>query len=258
MSWGYTSENGPHTWALHFPDAAGDAQSPVDINTHETIFDSDLETTPLSISYTPEDSFTAGNTGSSFKVNIKKKSELHGGPLTDCYRLEQFHLHWGSDASHGSEHTIDGKSYAAELHLVHWNCAKYSSFSEAVSQPDGLAVLGIMIQTGEENEGFKDMVETMRNVKNGGDSCEVLKTFNPSVLLPENTSDFWTYHGSLTTPPCYESVQWIVFRQPVQYSPNQLQALRSLLKSGSDCDCIQNNYRPPLPVGNRKIRASFQ
>jgi hypothetical protein len=40
--------------------------------------------------------------------------ELEGGPLTGCYRLEQFHYHWGSDDERGSEHTIDGKAYAAE------------------------------------------------------------------------------------------------------------------------------------------------
>lgn len=258
MSWGYAHSNGPHTWAVMFPDAAGHAQSPIDINTTETVYDSELEATPLTVSYSPEDAFTACNTGSSFKVNISKTSELKGGPLNDCYRLEQFHLHWGSCDNHGSEHMIDGQSYAAELHLVHWNSTKYSSFAEAVDQPDGLAVLGIMIQSGEENEGFKDMVDTIRNVKKKGQTCQVLKEFNPAVLLPENTNDYWTYHGSLTTPPCYESVQWIVLRQPVQYSPNQLQALRNMFSDEAEGMCIVDNYRPPMPIGDRKIRASFK
>ncbi|XP_060586826.1 carbonic anhydrase 13-like isoform X2 [Ruditapes philippinarum] len=258
MSWGYSYSNGPHTWAVNYPDAAGHDQSPIDIHTGETIYDSDLATKPLTINYSEEDSFTACNTGSSFKVNISKTSELKDGPLTDVFRLEQFHLHWGSNDDHGSEHMIDGQSYAAELHLVHWNSTKYSNFNEAVNQPDGLAVLGIMIQSGAENTGFKDMVDTIRNVKKSGQTCQVLKSFNPKVLLPENTKEFWTYHGSLTTPPCYESVQWIVLRQPVQYSPNQLQALRSLLFTECEGECIVDNYRPPMPIGGRKIRASFQ
>ncbi|XP_045193507.1 carbonic anhydrase 1-like isoform X2 [Mercenaria mercenaria] len=258
MSWGYSYSNGPHTWAVNFPDAAGHDQSPIDIHTNETIFDSELEATPLDINYGIEESFTACNTGSSFKVNISQTSELKGGPLTDVYKLEQFHLHWGSSDDHGSEHMIDGQKYAAELHLVHWNSTKYSSFADAASQSDGLAVLGIMIQSGAENEGFKDMVDTIRNVKKSGQTCQVLKSFNPSVLLPENTKEFWTYHGSLTTPPCYESVQWIVLRESVQYSPNQLQALRSLLNNETESDCIVDNYRPPMPIGGRKIRASFK
>lgn len=257
MSWGYSDVDGPHTWAMQFPLAAGDAQSPVDIVTDDALYDRELEASPLRINYVPEDTFTAVNTGESFKINLRNKSEILGGPLNDVYRLEQFHLHWGSDDFHGSEHTINGQTFAAELHLVHWNCTKYSSFAEAVSKPDGLAVLGVMIQPGEEHEGFKDMVLTMQYVKQGGQSILVLKSFNPSILLPKNTKDIWTYHGSLTTPPCYESVQWMVFREPVQFSLNQLHALRGLLKHDSDHECIENNFRPPMPLGTRKIRASF-
>jgi carbonic anhydrase len=46
----------------------------------------------------------------------------------------------------GSEHTVDGKEYSGELHLVHWNKTKYGSFAEALGQPDGLAVLGVFLQ----------------------------------------------------------------------------------------------------------------
>ncbi|KAL4234141.1 Carbonic anhydrase [Mactra antiquata] len=258
MSWGYASTNGPHTWAVNFPQAAGHSQSPINICCADSIFDSDLQSTPLTFNYNCEESFEAVNTGESFKVNIKNKSVLGGGPLSDEYRLEQFHLHWGNSDNHGSEHTIDGQTYAAELHLVHYNCTKYTSFSEAVDKPDGLAVLGIMIQAGSENEGFKDMVDTTRNVKTRGKTCQVLKSFDPAVLLPGNTKEFWTYKGSLTTPPCFESVQWIVFRDPVQYSSKQLQALRSLLNAEEGGDCIIDNYRPPMPIGSRKVRASFE
>ena len=65
---------GPHTWAVNFPDAAGHDQSPIDIHTNETVYDSELESKPLVINYCEEDSFTACNTGSSFKVNISKTS----------------------------------------------------------------------------------------------------------------------------------------------------------------------------------------
>lgn len=257
MHWGYSEEDGPHTWAVNYPLAAGKAQSPINIVRTSAEYDKDLEDTPLQFQYTGDDGYTVVNTGESFKVDLKHNSELEGGPLTGCYRLEQFHFHWGSDDDRGSEHTIDGKAYAAELHLVHWNFTKYNSFSAAVSRPDGLAVVGVMIQAGEENQGFKELEDTLKLVKVGGQSCKIPKRFNPSNLLPEDTRDFWTYHGSLTTPPCYESVQWIVLKEPVQYSSKQLQALRSLKKSIFDNECIQNNFRPPVPVGIRKVRASF-
>lgn len=255
MSWGYTKENGPHTWAVNFPLAAGDGQSPINIIPRDAIFDSELSTHPIQISYLPENNFEIENTGESFKVKITQKSEIREGPLNNTYRLEQFHLHWGSRDDHGSEHTINGQTYAAELHLVHWNCGKYSSFSEAVDKHDGLAVLGVMIQLGEEHKGFKMMTDCLGLVKCNGRHCRISTTFDPSCLLPDDTNSYWTYHGSLTTPPCCESVQWIVFEQPISFCHKQLEGLRSLQHHGEG-SCIADNYRPPLPLGNRKVRIS--
>lgn len=48
-------------------------------------------------------------------------------------------MHWPS------EHTIDGKHFAAEVHLVHYNL-KYGNFSNAVAQPDGLSVIGVFFE----------------------------------------------------------------------------------------------------------------
>jgi hypothetical protein len=42
-------------------------------------------------------------------------SGLSGGPLTGEYELLQFHAHWGADNDHGSEHTVDGRAFAAEV-----------------------------------------------------------------------------------------------------------------------------------------------
>jgi len=57
------------------------------------------------------------------------------------------HAHWGSCAGHGSEHTVNGKQYDAELHIVHFN-TKYGTPENAADKPDGLAVLGIFIEVG--------------------------------------------------------------------------------------------------------------
>lgn len=103
---------------------------------------------------------------------------IQGGPLENPYRLKQFHFHWGGKGCRGSEHTVEGRSYASEvglprplakkkntsnrdllcfyshssceycfqLHLVHWNAVKYQTFGEAAAAPDGLAVLGIFLE----------------------------------------------------------------------------------------------------------------
>lgn len=146
---------GPEKWGELFPLARGKRQSPIDISTQSTTKGSELAQ-PLQIKYVPENTRSLVNPGYCWRVDVNgKDSELTGGPLgEDKYVLEQFHCHWGSTDAKGSEHTVDGQSYAGELHLVHWNQTKYESFAEAARHPDGLAVLGVFIKVGVENNSF--------------------------------------------------------------------------------------------------------
>ena len=79
--------------------------------------------------------------------------ELSGGPLTDTYKILQFHFHWGStsdtgtEATPGSEHTYDGKQYLMEMHIVHVN-NKFKENHEYLNHDDGLAVTGFMFKKG--------------------------------------------------------------------------------------------------------------
>ncbi|KAH3803454.1 hypothetical protein DPMN_131715 [Dreissena polymorpha] len=84
----------------------------------------------------------------------------------------------------------------------------------------------------------------------------VLSSLDPTDLLPANIMDYWTYEGSPTTPPLYESVQWIVFKRAVEFSSDQLAALRRLIDS--DRNQMQDNFRPPQPLKGRNVRAAFQ
>ena len=68
-------------------------------------------------------------------------------PAESPFRLAQFNGHWGSCETRGSEHTVNGQSFAAEIHLVFWNCA-YKKFEIAMKQPDGLAVIGVFLEQG--------------------------------------------------------------------------------------------------------------
>lgn len=84
---------------------------------------------------------------------------------------------------------------------------------------------------------------------------------DPGKLLPENKA-FWTYLGSLTTPPFSESVIWMVFKEPVEISHKQIELMRNLrcYDVNDECPCdeilgkVVNNYRPTLPLGNRELR----
>lgn len=254
-SWGYMSSNGPNTWSEHFPAAKGDRQTPIDIVTGETKLDSELASKPLSISYNPEHSRMLKNTGHSCQVVIDgSDSSLNGGPLESDYKIEQFHFHWGKSNEVGSEHTVDGRMFASELHLVHWDSTRFSSFAEAVDKPNGLCVLGIFLTVGKENEALQKLLSQFNKIKEPNASIELDGGFDPASLLP-NTKHYWTYEGSLTTPPCYESVKWIVFKEAIEVSEAQLNEFRSL--SSLDGGCMGNNYRPVLPLNGRSVNCSF-
>lgn len=258
LSWGYGEHNGPIHWNELFPIADGDQQSPIEIKTKEVKYDSSLR--PLSIKYDPASAKIISNSGHSFNVDFddtEDKSVLRGGPLTGNYRLRQFHLHWGSADDHGSEHVVDGVRYAAELHVVHWNSDKYPSFVEAAHESDGLAVLGVFLQIGEHNPQLQKITDILDSIKEKGKQTR-FTNFDPLCLLPSSW-DYWTYPGSLTVPPLLESVTWIVLKQPISISSQQLARFRSLLctAEGESAAFLLSNHRPPQPLKGRRVRASF-
>lgn len=182
---------------------------------------------------------------------------MSGGPLEDQFELAQFHCHWGQTDAEGSEHTIEGKSFAGEIHLVHWN-KKYGTIAEAVKYPDGLCVLGIFLQPGSEHQEVEKIVELLKKVEYKDQKAKIQVPIDPEKFIPEKTS-FFTYNGSLTTPPCSECVIWIVFQEPIQVSSRQLEAFRKLkaFNSPNECtdpnECVKQNYRPTLPLGDRHV-----
>ncbi|XKL65152.1 hypothetical protein PGB90_005238 [Kerria lacca] len=249
----------PAKWPLLFPNAGGSRQSPVNIETSLVTSDDSLRNEPLTWKYVPENCFSINNTGYSWRVDVNGTgSELIGGPLGNSkYRLEQFHCHWGSDSSQGSEHTVDGKPYAGELHLVHWNYYKYSSFKEALENSDGLAVLGVLLEVeSQDHPEIDKIVSLIPKIMFKGQKENISFSIDPAKLLPNDTS-YWTYLGSLTTPPCLESVIWILFKNSIRVSEKQLNIFRSLRSCQPNSQTEQvllQNYRPPLPLGNRILR----
>ncbi|XP_076065689.1 carbonic anhydrase 2-like [Oratosquilla oratoria] len=175
---------------------------------------------------------------------------LQGG-LKGEYIFAQFHFHWGGESSKGSEHTIDGVRYPMELHLVHYN-AKYNSLGEAVEKPDGLAVLGVLYEiSSTDNPALTPLVNTLKNISEAGFFSEVPSTYPLRAFLPSDLETFYRYEGSLTTPTCNEVVTWTVFSKAVPVSETQMSEFRALkMKQGGN---IINNFRPPQPLGNRKV-----
>eukprot|EP00088_Acartia_fossae_P007257 TRINITY_DN13390_c0_g1_i1.p1 TRINITY_DN13390_c0_g1~~TRINITY_DN13390_c0_g1_i1.p1 ORF type:complete len:268 (+),score=84.47 TRINITY_DN13390_c0_g1_i1:26-805(+) len=253
-SWGYKENDGPAHWGKLFPVAVeGVRQSPIDIVQCDCEDDSSLS--PLAPKFESLDKLALENTGASWKVDYHpEKSSLTGGPLANEYRLVQMHAHWGKEEGRGSEHTLDGKMFDGELHLVHYN-TKYADFGEAVDKPDGLAVLGIFLQVGEgEHPEFAKITNMLKNVNKKGDKTELDTELDPAALLPESDC-FFTYPGSLTTPPLLESVTWLVYNKPITISKDQIGAMRGMqIGLEEDCGCMVDNYRPVCAKGSRVVK----
>ncbi|XP_060945801.1 carbonic anhydrase-like [Limanda limanda] len=256
--WGYGATNGPDIWGKDFPVANGPRQSPINILPIEAQYDSSLRA--LKLIYDPFNAKGILNNGHSFQVDFVDdldSSTLTGGPISGTYRLRQFHFHWGASDDKGSEHTVNGLNFPCELHLVHWN-TKYPSFGEAASQPDGLAVVGVFLKIGAANPRLQKVLDALDVIKTKGKQT-AFANFDTKTLLPVSL-DYWTYDGSLTTPPLLESVTWIVLREPISVSSAQMAKFRSILftAEGEAPFCMEDNYRPPQPLKGRLVRASFK
>lgn len=260
MVWGYAKENGPATWPSLFPVAGGQRQSPIDIKCDGCCEDSKL--TRIVPQYRGIQVSELSNSGYSWKAQVSGgESSLTGGPLENQYVLEQFHCHWGKTDDVGSEHTLDGKTFPAELHLVHWNKDKFSSFAEAAASDGGLAVLGIFLTVGEENAELNKITKLLPFVEHKGQAITLTEPVDPLSFLPRDKS-YFTYAGSLTTPPCYESVTWLVYGDPLEVSAEQLNAFRAMKSfHPSECcpedelgGCLVDNYRPPCPLYERVVK----
>ncbi|XP_073248653.1 carbonic anhydrase 2-like [Porites lutea] len=261
-NWGYQkTDYGPGDWGKMAPLCSRQHQSPIDINISAAKTEKSYRGLVLNVEQNVGGAVTGSfiNNGHvpTFHVNNKKGAvTLNGGPLGKILHiLHQFHFHFGCNSSVGSEHRVDGKHFAAEMHLVFYN-SLYETFQKAVSKHDGLAVVGVFVQVdGKFSEWMEKIAVSLKNIKrpNGiryhlGDSIPL------ASLIPDLASvnaPYFTYKGSLTTPPCYESVQWIVLENPISVTESQLEIMRTL--TSKDGNHLCNNFRPVKPLNGRKL-----
>ncbi|KAM4690067.1 carbonic anhydrase 14 [Rhinophrynus dorsalis] len=260
-SWTYSGHHGQENWPDSFPDCGGTAQSPINIKTHNVSYDDSLPPVePVGYSNPNTNTFTLLNNGHSVQLSIP--STMHVKGLPNTFTAVQLHLHWGSVTKHaGSEHRIDGDDFPGELHVVHYNSDKYRDIGEAMNKPDGLAVLGIFIETGAaDNPAYENILRYLENVSYAGQSVTV-PSFDVHKLFPKHLDQYFRYRGSLTTPPCYQSVLWTVFYHPVKISKSQLGKLHTTLYSteaGVTPVHLENNVRDTLPLNGRTVYSSFK
>ncbi|XP_064170015.1 carbonic anhydrase 12 isoform X4 [Anguilla rostrata] len=259
--WTYTGPDGEEHWHEHYPFCHGTFQSPIDLNSELLRYDPTL--VPIEVwnyNLSSYEQLTLGNNGHSVQLSLPRRMHLSG--LPHRYSAAQLHLHWGSPTMPaGSEHTVNGKQFTAELHVVHFNSDRYPNVSVAADKSDGLAVLGILIEVGDYNPSFGQFLKYLDGVKYKDQRIQV-PAFDIRGLLPARMDEYYRYDGSLTTPPCYPSVLWTVFRNPITISEEQFLALCTSVFSSSQQESapvpLNGNYRKSQDSEDRIILVSFR
>jgi carbonic anhydrase len=237
------SPNGPLVWgdvAFKFATCGsavrgpvGQTQSPIDITT-ATAIAADLPSPGFQYGSTP---FVIENTGHVVEVpyeGSRARLVLGAGPF-DVYELAQFHFHTDS------EHAVDGKLTEMEVHLVHRNAL------------GNLAVVGVLLQVGSNPNPLIE--EIFANAPLAAETSVTLpgRVLNARDLLPRDTGSFWTYSGSLTTPPCSESVRWTVLKRAVNVSARTVARFRQIVAAFPGYEGFSRNNRPFVEPGARPI-----
>jgi len=253
--WNYKSgdAHGPENWDAVCQ--SGKHQSPININTRDTLEKSFPPLELLNYDQLPHTSVLVNN-GHSAKLATTTSSSLiptmSGGGLPNKYKFAQVHFHWGSNSGSGSEHTVDDKASAMEMHFVHYK-ATHDDIGAALAEgaQDSLAVIGVFLQEGESaNPGFNKLVPYLSSIHHADAKVNVTN-FPLSDLITADLSEFYRYEGGLTTPGCFEYVQWTVATKPINITKHQLETFRSLLDHEEKP--LVDNYRPTQPLNNRKV-----
>ncbi|XP_043959290.1 carbonic anhydrase 4-like isoform X2 [Gambusia affinis] len=273
--WCYEDHCAPDYTPSHWSDLPGshcdgESQSPIDISTDSVVENGTLN----SFTFTNFDNKHAiksiTNTGHTVECVLEDGLvEVSGGGLDHDYSTLQFHFHWGTESadSEGSEHTVDKKRYPMEMHIV--SKRKDLTLDEALKTPDGLAVLGFLIEAPQSTnnksssvlaetpsptsssvsdmKAWKTLTHYLSNIKDIKSEVEVTDEISIDDLLGNvNRESYFRYSGSLTTPSCNEAVVWTIFKESVKVD----QDLMALFPENAG---YHNVFRSSQSLHSRKI-----
>jgi carbonic anhydrase len=218
--WGYTGESSPEHWGELSPEYqlchTGLTQSPIDLSPAIA-----ADVPDLTFSYQPMP-LDLVNNGHTIQMTCAPGSQIK---IEDqSFDLLQFHFHAPS------EHTLNGRPYGMECHLVHRQ-----------RESGELAVVGVWFADGAANATLGQLWEHLPK-RTGDHHTDSQVMINPQALIPLGNS--YRYFGSLTTPPCSEIVRWVVFAQPLSVAADQVSAFLA---------AVPTNARPGQVRGRRFV-----
>ncbi|XP_043275511.1 carbonic anhydrase-related protein 10 isoform X2 [Venturia canescens] len=260
--WTYEGISGPAFWGLINPDWSlcnkGRRQSPVNLEPKTLLFDPNLQ--PLQLDKHKVGGVLA-NTGHGVVFAVDNNTlhpvNISGGPLSYRYQFHEIHLHYGQHDRLGSEHTVDGYAFPAEIQIYGFNSQLYNNFSDALHRAQGIVAVSLLLQVGDRsNPELRIFTEQLSKIKYGGNTTKIQR-FVVRELLPD-TNSYMTYDGSTTMPACHETTTWIILNKPIYITKQQLHALRDLVQGPLDPKTpLGNNYRPPQSLHHRPVRTNI-
>lgn len=221
--WAYAGHGAPAEWGNLDHDfetcKLGKYQSPIDIRGAKP---ADLPA--IKFDYSPSPLKVIDN-GHTIQVNYAPGSSIDVGGTR--YDLLQFHFH------KPSEEKINGKAHAMVAHLVH-------------KSADGkLAVVAVLLDKGGASATIDTIWKNLPKEKEK-ETAVANVSVDAATLLP-NDKGYYTFQGSLTTPPCSEGVKWLVLKTPVKIADGEIAAFGKIYPM---------NARPTQATNGRDIEAT--